>query len=562
MDIYRDKDQLVSKLYNQIKSKEAEKMFDQTVRSLEQIFGKDHDLTLQTKHWLAYELYNQKKYKEAEKIFDETVRSLEQTLGKDHEDTLRSKHYLGLTIWNQKKYEEAEKTFDQTVHSREQTLGKDHEDTLRSKHWLAWTLWDQKKYEEAEKTFNQVVRGREQTLGKDHENTLRSKHWLAWTLWDQKKYEEAEKMFEQTLQGREKTLGDHPDTLESRRLLQNIREFRSTAGSRTVIHDTIETMADRLDLEKGFEGRHQHFKKGEPLPFESKRELGSGGFGRVDKVLSSISNREYARKRVSRKTALGGRGIEALKGMIVEIEILKKLKHRHIVEFVGSYTDPRYFSVIMSPVVEQDLSAYLKIAGSEQHKEIRTFFGCLATGLQFLHDNQIRHKDIKPSNILVNRGNILFTDFGLALDFTDASGSTTVGTVKYMTNRYCAPEVALQEPRNTSSDIWCLGVVFLEMIVILKGKTVKWIDDFLTTHGSQWLYVRSNFAGLEELLAELEQTENLTDNEVLVWTQQMLQEKHTSRPTAASLVTSTARPYSHGGGDIEMDDVLELEKAS
>jgi serine/threonine protein kinase len=193
-----------------------------------------------------------------------------------------------------------------------------------------------------------------------------------------------------------------------------------------------------IDLEKSEGGQHRHFKGDEPLPFESKGTLGAGGFGQVDKVLSLISFREYARKRVPRKTALGGRGIEALKGMIAEIEVMKRLKHHHIVEFVGSYTDPKYLSVIMSPVAEQDLSVYLKTAGSPQYAEIRTFFGCLATGLRFLHDHQIRHKDIKPGNILVDRGNILFTDFGLALDFTDVSGSTTVGMVNGITPRGAA----------------------------------------------------------------------------------------------------------------------------
>ena len=111
--------------------------------------------------------------------------------------------------------------------------------------------------------------------------------------------------------------------------------------------------------------------------------------------------------------------------------------------------------------------------------ELRTFFGCLTRALEFLHEQHIRHKDIKPSNILVHRGNVLYTDFGLAFDFTDGDGSTTVSMVNGMTPRYCAPEVADQEPRNTSSDIWSLGVVFLEMTVVLKGRKVRDMYSFL-----------------------------------------------------------------------------------
>jgi serine/threonine protein kinase len=304
-----------------------------------------------------------------------------------------------------------------------------------------------------------------------------------------------------------------------------------------------------MDLEKGAKGHHCHFEKGESLPFESKGVIGSGGFGQVDRILSQISFKEYARKRVPRKLAFGRLGVGALKGMIGEIEAMKKLKHHHIVEFVGSYTDPKYLSVIMYPVAEQDLCRYLEKAGSANHAEMRTFFGCLTTGLQFLHDRQIRHKDIKPGNILVDKGQIYFTDFGLALDFEDATGSTTVGMVNFATSRYCAPEVALWEPRNTSSDIWSLGVIFLEMIVVLKGRTIKWMDDFLGAHGSYQTFVRSNPTGLEELLAELKQTVNLSDNVALVWIQQILQEQHKLRPTAARLATSITQPYSHGGPD-------------
>ncbi|PSN59010.1 kinase-like protein, partial [Corynespora cassiicola Philippines] len=181
-----------------------------------------------------------------------------------------------------------------------------------------------------------------------------------------------------------------------------------------------------MDLEKGGNGQHCHFKQGESLPFEPQGILGRGASGQVDKVLSQISFKEYARKRLLRSAAT-----------------------------------------------------------VSNHPELRTFFGCLAAALEFLHGQRVRHKDIKPKNILVHRGNILFTDFGLSLDFTDADSSTTISMVNGMTPKYCAPEVAQYEPRNTMSDIWSLGVVFMEMAVVLKGKTIEFMTDFFREHGSQ-----------------------------------------------------------------------------
>lgn len=292
-----------------------------------------------------------------------------------------------------------------------------------------------------------------------------------------------------------------------------------------------------MGLEKS-EGRHCHFRRNDPLPFEVKEILGSGGFGQVDRVLSSISFKEYARKRVPRNQAFGGPGTEKVKQFVAEIKILKRLKHRHVVEFVGSYTDPKYIGLIMSPVAEMDFSTYLARADTAKHGELRTFFGCLARALEFLHEQKVRHKDIKLGNILVHGGNVLFTDFGLSFDFTDADGSTTVSRVNGMTRRYCAPEVAALEPRNTASDIWSLGVVFLEMITVLKGKTVEFIYEFFKGHGSRQDFVRTNDIALLELVPVFKETGSVSDNQILEWVQQMLITEQQLRPTAAALVAS------------------------
>ena len=291
-----------------------------------------------------------------------------------------------------------------------------------------------------------------------------------------------------------------------------------------------------IDLEKGESGQHCHFKQGEYLPFEQKGILGTGSFGQVDKVLSLISFKEYARKRVLRSVAFRGPRKEHMKQFIAEIQILKRLEHHHIVRFVGSYTDPKYIGLIISPVAEMDLGAYLTRATVSNYPELRTFFGCLATALEFLHAQKVRHKDIKPANILVNHGNVLFADFGLSLDFTDADGSTTTSMVNGMTSKYCAPEVAQHERRNTMSDIWSLGVVFMEMIVVLKGRTVQYMNEFFSQHGSRQAYIRTNLDGFLEFVAELEGTG--ANNRALGWARQMLSVEQLLRPTASSLVTS------------------------
>ena len=486
------------------------------------------------------------------------------------------------------------------VQGEEKVLGKEHNDTLDSKYWLGLALFRQQKHQEAEKVLRQAVQGQEKELGKDHEHTLRSRRVLQELLvalsppipvnktaagltdhlinffptgsHSRGPYSDSEISRISSLLKHLNpqwakvpriyivlrtidclnhlddfiNLGfsDHWFPVTERSLPHSLRPSQRTA----FVNTQNLVLTKSMDLERGEGGQHCYFQRNDHLPFETKCVLGSGGFGQVDKVLSLISFREYARKRVPRNSVFGARGTENVKSFVAEIEILKRLKHGHIVEFVGSYTDPKYMGLIMSPVAEMDLSTYLKRADTSKHQELRTFFGCLARALEFLHEQNVRHKDIKPGNILVDGGKILFTDFGLSFDFIDANGSTTLSMVNGMTPRYCAPEVAMQEPRNTSSDVWSLGVVFLEMIVVLKGKTMGYIDEFFEQHGSQQAYVRTNYTAFVELVAGLKAVGSISDNKALEWIQQMLLIKQELRPTAASLILSISSVGRAGEG--------------
>ena len=168
------------------------------------------------------------------------------------------------------------------------------------------------------------------------------------------------------------------------------------------------------NLEKGEEGTHMHFANGEITPFESVGKLGSGGFGSVDRVLSQMTQNEYARKLIRRKD-LFEPAREIAKSYIRELEVLKRIKH-HIVELVGSYTDAQYLGLIMSPVADGDLRNYLAEAPFPDGKRLilLSFFGRLAAALAYLHGKNIRHKDIKLENILIKGKMVLFTDFGIS----------------------------------------------------------------------------------------------------------------------------------------------------
>ncbi|KAI9717137.1 MAG: hypothetical protein M1812_004885 [Candelaria pacifica] len=303
-----------------------------------------------------------------------------------------------------------------------------------------------------------------------------------------------------------------------------------------------------IDLEKGDNGKHKSFAEGEAVPFESKAILGEGGFGHVDKVLSRLSHREYARKLIHRGLTFEGKR-DRMRLFERELDVLKKVKHPHIVKLVGSYTDPNFIGLIMSPIASYDLAAFFEhVPGSNANNLLlRSFFGCLATALAYLHSSQIRHKDIKPANILVNGENVLLTDFGLSLDWQDLEGGTTTGETA-RSPRYCAPEVADYEPRNESSDIWSLGCVFLEMCTVIGGRTIAAMKAFFEEVGTGSLFYRSNPAAIDEWYVWINQP--LQDSlgwwypaDILThWVREMLIHDRKLRPNAM-VMASKIRSY-------------------
>jgi serine/threonine protein kinase len=224
-----------------------------------------------------------------------------------------------------------------------------------------------------------------------------------------------------------------------------------------------------------YEGQHLDIINPDVLPFRPIKHLGMGGSASVEMIQLTTNGWQFAHK-VFRKVH-GQRLDEAKRNFRNEIEVIKRLSpHPHIIRVFATYTCGRTLGMLLAPVADNgDLGTYLQMIldsenspTTEQTTILEGSFGCLANGLAFIHKHTIRHKDIKPQNILIHKGRVIYTDFGIALDASQKENTTTVGNPGAFTRRYCAPEVAIWENRNRKSDVFSLGCVFIDVLAVLE----------------------------------------------------------------------------------------------
>lgn len=230
------------------------------------------------------------------------------------------------------------------------------------------------------------------------------------------------------------------------------------------------------------EGKDYVVEKGDFIPLEAKRRLGHGHSGYVEEVRDTSTGSTYARKTIQIYTSRHRE--ERHKIFQNEIKILRSLaQHHHFVRVIATFTEKRQLSLVLHPVADDgDLNSFLEDIRDANDKStahdidpeklrvLQRAFGCLAGGLAFMHQFKVRHRDIKPQNILVHKGQVLYTDFGYSKDSSELSKSTSAGKPDFWTERFSAPEVLEYDERNSLSDVFSLGCVYVEILSVIHPR--------------------------------------------------------------------------------------------
>ncbi|CAO2146326.1 unnamed protein product [Urochloa humidicola] len=209
--------------------------------------------------------------------------------------------------------------------------------------------------------------------------------------------------------------------------------------------------------------------------FDEDYILGRGGFGVVFK--GTLNGKMVAVKRCDSGTM----GTKGLQEFMAEIDVLRKVRHRHLVALLGYCTHGNerllvyeYMSggTLREHLCDLQQSGYAPLTWTQR----MTIALDVARGIEYLHglaQETFIHRDLKPSNILLDQDlRAKVSDFGLvklAKD-TDKSMMTRVaGTFGYL-----APEYATTGKVTTKVDVYAYGVILMEMIT---GRKV--LDDSL-----------------------------------------------------------------------------------
>ena len=192
--------------------------------------------------------------------------------------------------------------------------------------------------------------------------------------------------------------------------------------------------------------------------------IDSGAFGTVMHAIETSTNRECAIKIINKS----GKKPSYINKMKEEVTILKKLKHKNIVEFFGYLETKTKLYIMMELLPFGTLKNWMENNKEINEETASVIINQLLSAVSYLHSFEICHRDIKPENVMFSEkddiNSLKLIDFGLSVqNFYKLEKNDYCGTFIYM-----SPEQIEKKTYSKSVDIWSIGIIMF--MLLFKNK--------------------------------------------------------------------------------------------
>ncbi|CCW61734.1 unnamed protein product [Phytomonas sp. EM1] len=198
--------------------------------------------------------------------------------------------------------------------------------------------------------------------------------------------------------------------------------------------------------------------------WQAKKEMrvGRGSSGDVYRGIDLDTGRTIAIKEILVPKDFSKDMEKQLQLLEREINVMRKLRHPNIINYLGAAREGNCIKVFMEYVPGGTLGDQLRCSGPLSEDQARHYTKQLLSGLEYLHNQRIVHRDLKGDNLFLHKDNVLkLGDFGTSKELaTTLVTDSVAGTPNFM-----APEVIACSGHSYAADIWSVGCCVVEMLV-------------------------------------------------------------------------------------------------